>query len=416
MMQSLSAYNDGFDRCWWVALSGGLDSTVLLHSLVSVNWPIRIAAIYVNHQLSPNADAWQAHCEHLCRALGVPFFTQKVDVQKQGRGLEDAARQARYAVFASLMQEQDFLLTAHHADDQAETLMLRLLRGTGVKGLSGIAAEKKLQTGKALRPLLSTTRRQLEEYARFHQLTWVTDESNFSDAYDRNYLRNQVMPLLQERWPNFQLRWQQTAQLCADNNELINQLAATDLEQVDCQVARVGQSIDRELLIQLSTTRQRNLLRYWLEKNGYDLPEHQHWQQIYVQLFSENSDTQAQVQFGNLSLRLYQQRIYALPNVLPFMQLQKETAIATEADCLLRADLPNLHIRYRQGGERCRPATRAHSQTLKKLLQEYHLEPWLRDQVPLIFSGDVLVAVADLFVCAGYQAATGEEGVLYKWQ
>ncbi len=399
----------------WVAFSGGLDSTVLLHLLKAANIP-NLRAVHVNHQISTNANAWQAHCAALCQAWEIPFVAEKVIVEQQGFGIEDAARKARYAVFAKVMQKSDWLFTAHHADDQAETLMLRLLRGTGVKGLSGIATNKSFEPGQMFRPLLNMTRDELLNYANQHQLSWIEDESNFSDIFDRNYLRLRVMPLLQKRWPGFQKKWHQTASLMADAGELLSDLAQLDLSQMDRRGERVGESIDLKSLSNLSRPRQQNLLRLWLHQQAYNTPEQQHWQQIYAQIFSDNADVEINVQFGDVSLRVYQTRLYSLPAELPQFQLQQTPRVAQQGECLLRSDLTNLRIKTREGGERCKPATRQHSQTLKKLLQEYKLEPWLRDQIPLIYSDDNLVAVGDLWVCAGYETVVGQEGIELSWK
>ena len=398
----------------WVAFSGGLDSTVLLHLLKTANIP-NLRAVHVNHQISRNANAWQAHCASLCQDWEIPFVAEKVIVEQQGFGIEDAARKARYAVFAKVMQKSDWLFTGHHADDQAETLMLRLLRGTGVKGLSGIATNKSFESGQMFRPLLNFTRDELLNYANQHQLSWIDDESNFSNVYDRNYLRLHVMPMLQQRWQGFQKKWNQTAGLMTDADELLIDLAQLDLLQLDRRSERIGESINLKSLSTLSKPRQQNVLRFWLQQQAYDMPEQQHWTQVYAQIFSDNSEANTNIQFGNLSLRVYQSRLYSLPAELPQLQLRQEARITQQGEYLLRADLGELQIKSRQGGERCKPANRHHSQTLKKLMQEYQLEPWLRDQVPLIYANDNLVAVGDLWICAGFEAGVGQEGIVLSW-
>jgi tRNA(Ile)-lysidine synthase len=401
---------------WWVGFSGGLDSTVLLHLLLSQNLPVSISAIHINHQISPNADAWQQHCEAFCQLNGIQCISEKVRVENQGNGIEDAAREARYQVFAKYLSAGDLLFTAHHADDQAETLLLRLLRGTGVKGLSGIAANRAFGDAMIYRPLLSFTRDDLLVYAKEHKLDWIEDESNQSEKYDRNYLRLQVMPVLQQRWPGLQNKWQQTALLCAENNLLLQEFAQEDLKKLDERIERVGKSIEQNKWIALSHPRQRNLLVYWLESQGFSTPEQQHWQQIDAQFFSNETDLKINVQWGNVSLRVFQNRIYALPNPLPSMELTIEPAITSKEGQFLKANLPNIHSRQREGGERCRPFGRAHSQTLKKCLQEYGLEPWFREGVPLIYSDDNLVAVGDLWICADYVASSGERGLRPVWK
>ncbi len=406
---------------WWVALSGGLDSCVLLGALVELGLSVQIRAVHVNHQISPNADAWQQHCVDLCERLNIPFTAERVRVVNKGRGIEDAAREERYKVFERHLGANDVLLTAHHADDQAETMLLRLLRGTGPRGLAAMAQQRPLGVGRLHRPLLTFTRAQLEAYAKGRALTWVNDESNSNDDYDRNYLRNQVMPLLGQRWPSFTHKWQQTADLCAEYEGLVGELADDDLRRADLKSELVGTSLSLSYLREISQVRRNNLIRTWLRGQHLSPPEQQHLDQAQRQLVDGRQDAEAQVTWGNLSIRVYRQRMYALPladlpsvpdfspEIAPVIELpsgfQLKLGLSDVAESpLLRADLPDLHCRFRLGGERCKPVGRAHSQTLKRLLQEYDCAPWFRDALPLIYSGANLVAVADLWVCEGYQA------------
>lgn len=400
---------------WWVGFSGGLDSTVLLHALAQLRLPITIRALHINHQISPHADQWQAQCAAVSAQLGVEFIAEKVNVINSGKGIEDAAREARYAVFERYAEVGDHFLTAHHANDQAETLLLRLLRGTGPRGLAAMAAQRPLGKAHLCRPLLTFSRVELEQYAHQHQLVWVDDESNQDDHYDRNFLRNQVLPLLAMRWPSFPRKWQQTTELCAQQEQLLESIAQEDLSNVEVRAERVGQSISLNSVRSLSPVRQQNLLRYWLRLMGLSTPEQSHWQQIQLQLFDGREDAEANVTWGDVSLRIFRSRLYLLPVKLPAMRL--DLVASTECHLpRLTANLPNMEIRFRQGGERCKPAGRNHSQTLKKLLQEYGLEPWLRDSLPLVYSGDELIAVGDVWICAGFVAQEGEAGWLLKWR
>jgi tRNA(Ile)-lysidine synthase len=407
-----AALADG--ACWWVGFSGGLDSTVVLHALVQLQLPVTIRALHINHQISPNAEQWQTQCAALCAQWGVEFIAQKVSVTNTGKGIEDAAREARYEAFKRHLKAGDYLLTAHHANDQAETLLLRLLRGTGPRGLAAMAAQRPLGEAYLCRPLLAFSRAELESYAQTHQLTWVNDESNQDDHYDRNFLRNQVLPLLASRWPSFQRKWQQTAELCAQQEQLLESIAQEDLANANARNERLGQSIDLEFVQSLSPVRQQNLVRYWLRSAGYSTPEQSHWQQIQQQLFQGRIDAEANVSWGDVSLRVFRARLFLLPVNLPEMKLNwviEETCTTPR----LKTTLGDLQVRLRQGGERCKPAGRQHSQTLKKLLQEYGLEPWLRDVLPLLYSGEQLVAVGDLWICEGFVARENEAGYLLRW-
>ena len=413
-----------YSAVWWIALSGGLDSCVLLHSLSALGLPVKLRAFHVNHQISPNSSNWQQHCADLCAQLNVPFVAVKVDVKNSGRGIEDAAREARYAVFEQHLQAGDYLFTAHHADDQAETLLLRLMRGAGPRGLAAMSQKRMLGKGTLYRPLLHFTRSELEEYALAHDLTWVNDESNSDDHYDRNFLRNQVMPLLRERWPQFAQKWQQTVELCASSEALIEVLALQDLALADFGSAILGTSLNLSYVESLSTVRRHNLIRTWLRRQGLSRPEQQHLNQFEQQIIGARQDAETCVSWGDVSLNIYRGRLYALPWVDWSQDAQSHFDLAPVNDLpgnfrlrvdlkessdrpLLNPELPNLHLRFRQGGERCRPIGRAHSQTLKRLLQEYGMEPWLRQSLPLIYSDNQLVAVADLWVCEGFQSASG---------
>lgn len=429
------------NRRLWVALSGGLDSVVLLHAVASLNLATPVHALHVNHQISLHANDWQQYCASLCAELQVPFHAEVVQVERAGRGLEDAARAARYDVFEQQLQAGDFLLTAHHADDQVETFFLRLLRGAGPRGLAAMAQQRPLGAGHLFRPLLTFSRAQLQAYADAHQLSWVEDESNLDTHYDRNYLRQRVIPLLHERWPQLQRRVQQTADLCSDSEALLAELAEQDLQQCEQRPERMGQSLCLLGLAQLSSARRHNVLRYWLRHLGFDMPEQLHLQQFEQQLMAARQDAEVALGWGNLTLHRYRERLYVLPRPRPqaSAQIQPIQTFTLNAQTVqvdlsnggsltfeyceqvtgasyLSAEVANLSLRWRRGGERCRPAERAHSQTLKRLLQEYALEPWWRNSVPLVFSGEELVAVGDLWVCHDFVADAGQPGYRLVWR
>lgn len=423
-------------RRLWVALSGGLDSTVLLHALAALELPLPIMALHINHQISPNALGWQEQCADLCRRLQIPFYGESVQVERAGRGLEDAAREARYGVFSRFVQAGDLLLTAHHADDQTETILLRLMRGSGPRGLAAMARQRVLGEGRLCRPLLDFSRAELEAYAQVEGLYWVEDESNANIRYDRNFLRQQITPLLRERWPNFNRQWQRTAELCASNDNLLDEIAGEDLARAEPRMERGGWSLSLELLRNLTLARRQNLLRYWLRLRGFSVPEQSHFQQIEFQLIDGRADAEAEVCWGNLALHRYRGRLHLVPLAVmralpqhgpymnvplssgesyevllsPMLRLHLEYCPVPVVPGFLRADIPDLQLRWRTGGERCQPQGRKHSQTLKKLLQEYGLEPWWRNHIPLIYSGDTMVAVGDLWVCAGFAAESGQAG------
>lgn len=417
-----------------VAYSGGLDSSVLLHLLVHLRdqgleqRPIQ--AIHINHGLSPFSEQWQRHCEACCRKLNVPLQVCRVAVTNQGGGLEQAAREQRYRAFEALMQPQDALLLAHHLDDQAETLLLRLMRGAGPKGLAAMPAERPLGQGTLLRPLLNVTRQQLQDWATTFGLNWVDDDSNESLDFDRNYLRHSVMPLLQKRWPGFAGRWQQSARLCGEADQQIQGQAEQDLQQADLRPERWGWSVDLQVLRELGLFRRGNLVREITRHLQLAAPDQVHLQQIEQQLIEPRADARAKVRWSGVSLRHYRGRLYWLPDTSPLsaapathwdmqapLRWQGGELLAWQAagEGLLLPPGCELQVSSRMPGDRCRPYGRGHSQSLKKLLQEYHLEPWLRDSIPVLRFGDDIVAVGDLWVCHDYyQVSTA--AVRLSWQ
>lgn len=413
------------DRPLWLALSGGLDSMVLLQLLIEQGRPF--TAIHVNHQLSPNAGTWQQHCQQACAQSGIPLRVETVQVQKAGQGLEAAARTARYAAFARHMAPDHILLTAHHADDQAETLLLRLLRGTGVAGLAAMRSCAPLAVGEVWRPLLALRRSQLEAYARARALRWVEDESNADDGLARNYLRNQVMPVLGRRWPDFEQRWGQTAAHCAEAQSLLDELARQDLAAAPAPVCRLGEALPLALLTRASAARARNLLRYWLGQRGL-VPEQPQLAELLTQLCDGAQDAEPVIQLATHSLRRHAAAVYLLPALQPVpdqpRRLQPGDRLAWGngelwlAPCAGGLELPAagyFSVRPRQGGERCHPEHRPRSQSLKKCLQEVALPPWLRDQLPLLYDDGALLAVGDLW-CEKAAPRAGGQGWRLVWQ
>jgi tRNA(Ile)-lysidine synthase len=391
-----------------VALSGGLDSTVLLHLLSAEGEPV--SAVHVHHGLSPNADEWADHCAELADSLGIPLVTRQVVVEPSA-GLEAGARDARYGVFHHLLESGDQLLLAHHGDDQVETFFLRLLRGAGPQGLSGMRSCRPLGRGTLLRPLLNVARSELESYAREHELSWVEDESNRDLRFDRNYLRTRVVPLLSDRWP-LRRRVQRAARNLEESAVLLRELAESDLSDCRRRPERLGESIALELFLALRPERQRNLLRSWAESLGGTWPSALQLAELDQQLASAEPDRQPAVPLGRMVARRFRDRLFLTP-ALP--ELPGSFSVMWDGQGVLQLagrgclgglpDWPTAQYRvsFRQGGERARPLERQHSQTLKKLLQEYGLEPWLRDRVPLIFEGERLLAVGDLFLCDGWE-------------
>lgn len=414
---------------WLVAYSGGLDSSTLLHSLVKVAPRQAVLAVHVHHNLSPHADQWQQHCRATCAELGVAFISEKVQLDSRSKGLEEAARRARYGVFERLLESADALLMAHHRDDQAETILLRLMRGSGARGLAAMSESRPLGAGTLLRPWLNISREEIADQATAWGIRWIEDESNLSQDFDRNYLRHSVTPRLQRRWPNFATRWQQSARLLRQYDALAEQVAAQDLQAAAPRVERVGSSIELRVLQALDEFRRGNLLRHWLGTMRLPLPEQVQLQEIESQLLSAGS-SEATVSWGDVRVRCFQGRLHVFPYLpsVPANDIawtgQSELQWGAWRLSLQRVseggfDLPEAGfiVSPRATGERCRPCWRNHSQTLKKLLQEVQLPPWLRDQVPLLRGIDdhLIVAVGDLWVCHN-KLARSAAGYQLRWR
>ncbi|MGH1471152.1 MAG: tRNA lysidine(34) synthetase TilS [Cellvibrionaceae bacterium] len=414
---------------WVVGLSGGVDSVVLLHSLLSLELATPITAVHVNHGLSEKSKDWQKHCETLCEQWNIRLIVENVDVENQGKGIEDAARQVRYRVLSKHMSQGDVLLLGHHQDDQAETLLFRLMRGAGPYGLSAMDECRAFSDGYIARPFLSISKTELLDYANQNNLLWMEDESNRENEFDRNYLRNEVMPLLEDRWPNFAKRWQQTAVACQQADQMSHDLSLLDMDRCDEQRERWGYSLCFASLALLPRYRRHNLLRNWVRSRGFAIMEFKHLLEAEKQFF-QAAVSGAEVAWSGTALRLFADRLFLTG--ISRLEWSHEAVQWSPKDNIELPDGSFLtakpagkgvglktnkqyEIRWREGGERCQPTERAHSQTLKKLLQEYGLEPWLRDRVPLIYCGGKLAAVGDLWVCRGFVAEAEELGCLIGW-
>lgn len=393
---------------WRIAFSGGLDSTVLLHLLAHLakteSLPA-LSAIHVHHGLQAAADAWPEHCRSVCDALGVPLEVVRVQVQP-GASPERAARDARYGAFIDATHTNDVLLTAQHRDDQAETLLFRLLRGAGVRGLSGMPGERVLGPGHLLRPLLEVTRAELEAYAALHQLSWIEDPSNEDRQFSRNYLRHQVFPVLTERWPQAQATMARSAAHLREAQELLDELAQIDLvEAGSCSnFDWLGlQSLNLAVLEKLSAARQRNVLSYWL-KTRTRLPDSDHWSG-WEDLRDATGDASPIWRLAEGELHRASGRIWWLSG--PWLRTPPVAgrwadptlplSLLDNGQLSMTGQVPDgpLHIRYREGGEIMRLPERGH-RDLKRLLNERGVPLFARGRLPLLYCGEQLLAVAGL--------------------
>lgn len=393
---------------WRIAFSGGLDSTVLLHLLAHLaktqSLPA-LSAIHVHHGLQAVADAWPDHCQSVCSELGVPLQVVRVQVQP-GASLERAARDARYAAFIEVTQANDVLLTAQHRDDQAETLLFRLLRGAGVRGLSGMPRQRPLGRGYLLRPLLDATRAELEAYAAEHKLSWIEDPSNQDRQFSRNYLRHQVFPVLTARWPQAIATMARSAAHLSEAQELLDELARIDLSQARTvsEFDWLGlPSLELATLEKLSAARQRNALSHWLEPLTR-LPDSDHWSG-WADLRDAAGDARpiwrlADGQLHRAGGRLWwlsSSWLHAAPAVGTWPDPAQPLALPDNGVLTLNGQIPHgpLQIRYREGGEVMELPGRGH-RDLKRLLNERGVPQFVRGRLPLLFKGGQLLAVANL--------------------
>lgn len=405
-----------------VALSGGVDSTALLAALAEGRADgLRLRALHINHGLHPNAERWSAHCRKLARRLGVPLRVLSVNVARErGASLEEAARVARYECFAEQLRSGEALLTAHTQDDQLETVLLQLFRGSGLPGLAAMPAIAPLGAGTLARPLLGCSRLQLDAWVRARGLIWVEDDTNLDERFDRNYLRRRVLPAVRQRWPGAAAAVTRSARHAAEAQRLLETLAQVDLER-----ARDGASLSVKALRPLTPDRRRNLLRLWIASAGRTAPDARRLVEIAGPLIDARADAHPHVEWetaigrrvlvlrhaGLLSLT---ERELVLSSEAPAAQLAWEWghsrlcalpdggALELTSDRHGPIDLdalpPRLAITWRRGGERLRVRRGGPRRALKSLLQEAHVPLTERARLPLILADGALIAAADLWL------------------
>jgi tRNA(Ile)-lysidine synthase len=458
-----------------VALSGGLDSSVLLHlfaRLRTLGLRAPLSALHVQHGLQREAEAWLEHCRTVCAALDVPFVYERLQLGNSatlsstplpltGEGLklpspacgrggggegkeesdesganvsEDTARTARYAAFAKHLPQGGVLLHAHHRQDQVETVLFRFLRGSGVRGLGGMPKARRFAAGWLLRPLLDLPRTALAHYAQEHALTWVEDPSNAEPHYTRNFLRQRILPVLQERWPALERQIQQSAEHSLEAAALLEELAEMDLRTARGPHLTM---LSLSALAALSPARRRNLLRHWYRHAAgpaAPLLPATLLDALQRELLTAAPDAAPCWRWGEAGrggdLRRYGAYLYLVP---PLPMLPEQMTLVAGAPLDLPAPLGRLtwretptgglalakgealHLRFRQGGERLKPVGRP-TRELKKFLQERGIAPWLRDYVPLIYRGAELIAVADFTVAETAAAKAGENALQLVWE
>lgn len=409
-----------------LALSGGLDSVVLLDILSHLRGSLqfRLSAIHVNHQLSPHASDWAGFCADKCETYDIPLEIACVTVPRNGDSLEAAARSARHAALAQSCA--DFIVLAHHLDDQVETLLLQLLRGGGVAGASAMAEEKH----RLLRPMLELPRDALEHYAQRHGLTWVEDESNMDTRFDRNFLRHSLLPVVEERFPAYRETLYRASRNFAESTALLEELA-----QLDGANAIADKKLSLPALVRLSPPRARNLLRHYLKLHGIVAPSAIRLEEIMRQLFDAKRDARVKISLGTFELLRFQGRAWIRPATpLPPASLCRSWQGESEVHLpelsgilkfcpthgqgisLARLKCEPVTIRIRQGGELLRPDCGRPRRSLKNLFQEAGMPPWSRQTLPLLFSGLSLAAAVGVGIDCQFQARPDEPGIMLEWQ
>jgi len=425
-----------------IAYSGGVDSQVLLHAYSSLkknHSPITnvITVCHVNHGLSTNANDWQMFAEQQCQQVNFPLKVCQVNIQLQAQhSLEALARDARYQALQSVYNEPSIIITGHHSDDQAETFLLALKRGSGLKGLSAMAVEAKLGSHKLVRPLLGISRAQIIAYAKDHNLTWVEDDSNSDTRFDRNFIRHDIMPLLEKRWPCIVNTINRSSEHCQEGQILLNELAAEDL--TICQLDPKCLSV--EALVKLSTARFNNLIRYFLECYQCLMPSREQLAQLQWQLSADDNKNPV-VKVGQYFFRRYRKELYLTLEykdisswqttvdfstkkeeriILPdnigelnfsvaeykntvTMQLSQSKVTILQKIVLAKPE-QKVIIRFSHNNPRCLPDYRQRSRPLKKVLQELDIAPWQRKRIPFLYYDDILVAAIGHFVCQNFKS------------
>ena len=383
-----------------VAYSGGLDSHVLLH-LASQFPDCEIRAMHVHHGLQKVADTWVGHCQQVCDVLKVPLFVEFLELNiSKGQSVEEVARNARYKVLKNALQQDELLLTAHHQNDQAETLLLQLFRGAGVQGLAAMPKMSILDSGQHARPLLDKTRECLERYAKANKLMFIEDPSNQDTTFNRNFLRNKVTPLLRARWPSIDKTISRSATIQAETKQILNEVAEQDLRLL---CAKQLNQLSLSKLEALTLLRQKLVIRYWISVNGFQSPSEKKLKHIFTDAIDASEDAQPLIEWQGVQIRRYQGDLYIMapqkehdhtqiikwdtqkPLVIPSLRVTLPASNLNEKEAVT--------IRFRQGGEKVLQSKSGLHTSLKNILQDAGIPPWLRSRIPLVYLGEELIRV-----------------------
>lgn len=361
-----------------VALSGGMDSVVLLHHLVQKAQPLRV--VHIHHHLSKQAADWADFCQNLAEQYQVPY--RQIDIfLHSGTNLEKRARDQRYQALFSQLKDNEILCTAHHQLDQAETFFLQSLRGAGVAGLAAMPQ----QATRHHRPLLNWSKQKISHYATQQNLRWIEDDSNKNTHFRRNFLRSEIIPQLKTHFPSLEKTLGRSVKHQAEALQLLHALAQIDIEHYQLLSATTRLIISR--LTQLNKARLINVLRYVLKQQNIPSPNAQRLDEIYKQLIHSKPNSKTSISWQHHQLRTYQDEVYFIK------PLQKQTP------CPLTQHLAQqmgIEVRYHQPTKRVILANKRHSQSLKKLYQERGIPPWQRPKLARYYQNNQLIAIERL--------------------
>ena len=417
-------------RKFLLAFSGGVDSVVLLDLLVNVlkeSDALRI--IHINHNLNEHSNDWAQFSSEICEKYDLPLICESVEPKRHGKGLEADARELRYQSFRDVIQDDEYLLTGHHQDDQMETLLYRIFRGTGIDGLRAIRREIKFGKGFLYRPMLNISREKIEEYAQLKNLKWIYDSSNDDSSYDRNFLRKDIIPSIKKRWPSVENKVSRLSVIAEQNQLLLNELAIEDVGHL-----KNYNHLDIETLSEKSYPRIINIFRFMIKKNNMSVPSMQVLNEGIKTLMHSKSKSPSMTWNDN-TIRRYKHRLYFLNSALNSPNdLSNEMSWDIKKTINLGKNLgsiqarflngegislnrcpSNLAIKYRKGGEEIKPSGHKITKSLKNLFQENNVLPWVRDKIPLIYVDQELISVGDLWFNQDFKASANEDGFLITW-
>ncbi|WP_422667568.1 tRNA lysidine(34) synthetase TilS [Buchnera aphidicola] len=402
------------NKLFLIAYSGGLDSTVLLHQLFLIqknNIPdMKIRAIHINHNLSPFSNHWLKHCQNKCKKYKIPLIIENIQINTTKNNLEERLRIKRYQIFYKNLLNDEILLTGHHLNDQCETLFLSLKRASGPTGLASMSIESMFGKKKIIRPLLEKNRNELKNWALYHKLKWIEDESNIDIFYDRNFIRHKIIPILEKRWPYFLKNCAHTANICRQETTVLNQFLKEDIQQY----LTLDQSLKIKSFKHINPIKCHLIIRYWISLYIIKIPSYKIISSIYQQMIHGRIDSNPKIIINNNEIRRYKNIIYliktsiSVKKIILFWHNTKKYLILPNKLGYLKQNYQGLsvpapkkneliNIRFQYEGK-ILIIGRNKRRKLKKIWQEKNIPPWIRNQIPLLFYNNRFISALGVFV------------------